>query len=145
MSFPRSRLSVWLHALLVAALLWAPLWGHLHNIGHGIGHGIGHATELETRLATSSQDGLHEAQAVHAVQAHHEHQNAGHSDTLGHEADADLCRVLDHLSHAERLSAPCSPVLALRVATEPPIFLAGFSADQDLWSSAQARAPPALI
>ena len=141
MSFSRSRLPVWLHTLLVAALLWAPLWGHLHNIGHGIGH----ASELENRLAISAPDGLHEAQAVHAVQAHHEHENAGHSDTLGHEADADLCRVLDHLSHAERLSAPCSPVLAPRVATEPPIFLAGFSADQDLWSSAQARAPPALI
>ena len=137
MSFPRSRLPVWLHILLVAALLWAPLWGHLHNIGHGIEHGRDHGT----LQAISAPDGLHEAHAP----AHDEHRHEGHSDALGHEADADLCRVLDHLSQAERLSVPCSPGLAPRVAMVLPIFRVAFSPDQDLWSSAQARAPPVLI
>jgi hypothetical protein len=138
MSFPRSRLPVWLHTLLVAALLWAPLWGHLHNIGHGIEHGLEHGT----RHAISAPEGLNESLAG---PAHDEHRHEGHSDALGHEADADLCRVLDHLSQAERLSAPCSPGLAPRVAMVPPIFRVAFSPDQDLWSSAQARAPPVLI
>ncbi|PUE47786.1 DUF2946 family protein [Limnohabitans sp. 2KL-51] len=138
MSFSRSRLPVWLHTLLVAALLWAPLWGHLHNIGHGIEHGRDHGT----LQAISAPDGLDEA---HAGPAHDEHRHEGHSDALGHEVDADLCRVLDHLSQAERLSATCSPGLAPRVAMVPPIFRVAFSPDQDLWSSAQARAPPVLI
>ena len=138
MSFSRSRLPVWLHILLVAALLWAPLWGHLHNIGHGIEHGRDHGT----LQAISAPDGQHEA---HAGPAHDEHRHEGYSDALGHEADADLCRVLDHLSQAERLSAPCSPGLAPRVAMAPPIFGVAFSPDQGLWSPAQARAPPALI
>jgi hypothetical protein len=132
MSFSRSRLPVWLHTLLVAALLWAPLWGQWHGIEHGSGQAI------------SSPDVLHEAHA-HAGHEQDEQAHEGHSHALGHEADADLCRVLDHLSQAERLSAPCSPSLAPRVAMVPPIFRVAFSPDQDLWSSAQARAPPVLI
>ena len=135
MSFPRSRLPFWLHTLLVAALLWAPLWGQLHTIGHGSGH----VSERGTRHALLSPG---ELPAAHAQK---EHRHAGPSDALGHEADADLCRLLDHLSQAERLSAPCSPGLAPMVAMAPPIFRVAFSADQDLWSPAQARAPPALI
>ncbi len=140
MSFSRSRLPVWLHTLLVAALLWAPLWGHLHNIGHGFEHG----SERGIRQALSVHAGLHQAHAPDG-HVHDEHRHKGHSDALGHEADADLCRLLDHLSQAERLSAPCSPGLAPMEATEPPIFRSTFYPDQDLWSPAQARAPPALI
>ena len=140
MSFSRSRLPVWLHTLLVAALLWAPLWGQLHNIGHGSEH----VSERGTRHALLAPGELQAAHA-HAGQVHGEHRHAGPSDALGHEADADLCRLLDHLSQAERLSAPCSPGIAPMVATKPPIFRVAFSADPDLWSPAQARAPPALI
>ncbi|MBP8149474.1 MAG: hypothetical protein KAY21_07120 [Limnohabitans sp.] len=140
MSFSRSRLPVWLHTVLVAALLWAPLWGQLHNIGHGSEH----VSERWTRHALSASGELQTAHA-HAGQVHDEHQHEGPSDALGHEADADLCRLLDHLSQAERLSAPCSPGIAPMVATKPPIFRVAFSADPDLWSPAQARAPPALI
>jgi hypothetical protein len=138
MSFLRSRLPVGLHTLLLAAMLWAPLWGQLHGIGHGLDHG----SEQGTRHAISAPAGHHDA---HAVQLHDEDWHEGHSGALGHEADADLCRVLDHLSQAERLSAPCAPGLASMVAIAPPIFGVAFSADQDLWSPAQARAPPALI
>jgi hypothetical protein len=138
MSFPRSRLPVWLHTLLVAALLWAPLWGHLHNIGHGIEHGLEHGT----RHAISAPEGLNESLAG---PAHDEHRHEGHSDALGHEADADLCRVLDHLSLAERLIASNAPGLAPMVAMAPPIIRADSYSDQHLWSPAQARAPPALI
>ena len=142
MSSPRSPLPVWLHTLLVAALLWAPLWGLLHGIGHGLDHGI----EQGTRHAISAPAGHHDAQALaHAVHLHDEDRHEGHSDPLGHEADADLCRVLDHLSQAERLSTPCPPGLAPSVAMAQPIFRATFYPDQDLWSPAQARAPPALI
>ena len=142
MSSPRSRLPVWLHTLLVAALLWAPLWGQLHGIGHGLDHGI----EQGTGHAISAPAGHHAAQALaHAVHLHDEDRHEGHSDPLGHEADADLCRVLDHLSQAERLSTPCPPGLAPSVAMAQPIFWATFYPDQDLWSPAQARAPPALI
>ena len=138
MSFPRACLPRWLNILLVVALLWAPLWGHLHGIEHGIEPG----TRQALTEAISAPDGLDEA---HAGPAHDEHRHEGHSDALGHEVDADLCRVLDHLSQAERLSATCSPGLAPRVAMVPPIFRVAFSPDQDLWSSAQARAPPVLI
>jgi hypothetical protein len=86
-----------------------------------------------------------QAAHAHAGHVHGEHRHAGPSDALGHEADADLCRLLDHLSQAERLSAPCSTSLAPWVALVQPIFGVVFSADQDLWSPAQARAPPALI
>lgn len=142
MSSPRSRLPVWLHTLLVAALLWAPLWGQLHDIGHGLDHGI----EQGTRHAISAPAGHHDAHALaHAVHLHDEDRHEEHSDPLGHEADADLCRVLDHLSQAERLSTPCPPGLAPSVAMAQPIFRATFYPDQDLWSPAQARAPPALI
>ena len=140
MSFSRSRLPVWLHTLLVVALLWAPLWGHLHNIGHGSEH----VSERGTRHALLAPGELQAAHA-HAEHVHDEHRHEGHSDALGHEADADLCRLLDHLSQAERLSAPCSPGLAPMVAMALPISRVAFSADQDLWSPAQARAPPALI
>lgn len=142
MSSPRSRLPVWLHTLLVAALLWAPLWGQLHGIGHGLDHG----TEQGTRHAISAPVGHHDAHALaHAVQLYDEDRHEGHSDPLGHEADADLCRVLDHLSHAEQLSASCSLGLAPMGTTAPPIFRLAFSSDRDLWSPAQARAPPVLI
>ncbi len=140
MSFPRSRLPIWLHTLLVAALLWAPLWGHLHKIGHGSEQ----VSERGTRHALLAPGELQAAHA-HAGHVHDEHRHKGHSDALGHEADADLCRLLDHLSQAERLSTPCSPGLAPKVAMAPPIFFGAFPPDQDLWSPAQARAPPALI
>jgi hypothetical protein len=140
MSFSRSRLPVLLHTLLVAALLWAPLWGQLHNIGHGSEH----VSERGTRHALLAP-GEWQAAHAHAEHVHDEHRHEGHSDALGHEADADLCRLLDHLSQAERLSAPCSPGLAPMLAMAPPIFGVAFPADQDLWSPAQARAPPALI
>lgn len=140
MNFSRSRLPIWLHTLLVAALLWAPLWGYLHNIGHGIEQGM--APSIRQALSVSA--GLHQAHAPDG-HVHGEHWHKGHSDDLGHEADADLCRVLDHLSQAERLSAPCFTGLALMEATEPPIFRSTFHPDQDLWFPAQARAPPVLI
>lgn len=140
MNFSRLRLPIWLHTLLVAALLWAPLWGHLHNIGHGIEQGMAPSTWQ----ALSVSAGLHQAHAPDG-HVHGEHRHKGHSDDLGHEVDADLCRVLDHLSQAERLSAPCTPSLAPMVAKESPIFRVAFSTDQELWSPAQARAPPVLI
>ena len=140
MIFPRSRLPVWLQTLLVAALLWAPLWGHLHNIGHGIEHRM----EAGTRHALFAPAVQHEVHA-HAGHVHDEHRHEGYSEPLGHEADADLCRLLDHLSQAERLSSPYSPSLAPMVAMALPQFRRVFSPDQDLWSPAQARAPPVMI
>jgi hypothetical protein len=136
MSFPRACLPRWLNILLVVALLWAPLWGHLHGIEHGI--------EPGTRQALTAPAELHEAHA-HAEHAQDEHRHEGHSDALGHEADSDLCRVLDHLSQAERLIATNAPGLAPMVAMAAPIFRADYCFDQHLWSPAQARAPPALI
>ncbi|WP_295502736.1 DUF2946 family protein [Limnohabitans sp. Rim8] len=136
MSFPRARLPRWLNILLVGALLWAPLWGHLHGIEHGI--------EPGTRQALTTSAELHEAHA-HALHAQDDHRHEGHSDALGHEADSDLCRVLDHLSHAERLIATNAPGLAPMVAMAALKFRADSHSDQHLWSPAQARAPPALI
>ena len=136
MILPRSRLPRWLNILLVGALLWAPLWGHLHGIAHGFERG--------TRQALTASGGLHESHA-HAAYTHDQHPHEGHSDSLGHEADADLCRVLDHLSQAERLIATNAPGLAPMVAMAAPIFRADSCFDQHLWSPAQARAPPALI
>lgn len=127
MSFSRSRLPVWLHTLLVAALLWAPLWGQWHGVAHGTGQALSVPAGLDG--ARAHQDAVHES----------------HSNALGHEAGADLCRVLDHLSQAERLSAACSPGLAPMGAMALPIFRLVFSPDQDLWSLALARAPPVLI
>jgi hypothetical protein len=136
MSFPRSRLPSWLSILLVGALLWAPLWGHLHGIEHGF--------ELGNRQALTAPAGQHEAH-VHAAHTQDQHQHQGHSDSLGHEADSDLCRVLDHLSQAERLIATSAPGLAPMVAMAAPIFRDYSFIDQPLWSPAQARAPPVLI
>jgi hypothetical protein len=127
MSFPRACLPRWLNILLVVALLWAPLWGHLHGIEHGI--------EPGTRQALTAPAEPNEAHEAHEA----------HSDALGHEADSDLCRVLDHLSLAERLIASNAPGLAPMVAMAPPIIRADSYSDQHLWSPAQARAPPALI
>ena len=139
MSFPRSRLPRWLNILLVVALLWAPLWGHLHGIEHGI--------EPGTRQALTAPAELHEAHEAHAHAEHaqDEHRHEGHSDALGHEADSDLCRVLDHLAQAERLIASNAPGLAPMVAMAAPLFRADSYFDQHLWSPVQARAPPALI
>ena len=136
MILPRSRLPRWLNILLVGALLWAPLWGHLHGIAHGFERG--------NRQALTASGGLHESHA-HTAHTHDQHPHEGHSDSLGHEADADLCRVLDHLSQAERLIATNAPGLAPMVAMAAPIFRADSCFDQHLWSPAQARAPPALI
>jgi hypothetical protein len=136
MSFPRACLPRWLNILLVVALLWAPLWGQWHGIEHGI--------EPGTRQALTAPAELHEAHA-HAEHAQDEHRHEGHSDALGHEADSDLCRVLDHLSQAERLIATNAPGLAPMVAMAAPICRADSCFDQHLWSPAQARAPPALI
>ena len=139
MSFPRACLPRWLNILLVGALLWAPLWGHLHGIEHGI--------EPGTRQALTAPAGLHASHEAHAhaerVQDQHRHE--GHSDALGHEADSDLCRVLDHLAQAERLIASNAPGLAPMVAMAAPLFRADSYFDQHLWSPVQARAPPALI
>ena len=136
MSLPRFRLPRWLNILLVGALLWAPLWGHLHGIAHGFERG--------PRQALTASGGLHEVQA-HAGHTQDQQPHEGHSDSLGHEADADLCRVLDHLSQAERLIATNAPGLAPMVAMAAPIFRADSCFDQHLWSPAQARAPPVLI
>jgi hypothetical protein len=136
MIFPRARLPRWLNILLVGALLWAPLWGHLHGIEHGI--------EPGTRQALTTSAGLHEAHA-HAGRTQDQHRHEGPSDSLGHEADSDLCRVLDHLSQAERLFATNAPGLAPMAAMAALIFRAVSYSDQHLWSPAQARAPPALI
>lgn len=127
MSSARSSLPRWLNILLLGALLWAPLWGQWHGITHG------------TRHALSAPVEWHEGH----VQDEHRHE--GHSADLGHEADSDLCRVLDHLSQVERLSASCSPGLAPMGTTAPPIFRLAFSSGRDRWSLAQARAPPVLI
>ena len=136
MILPRSRLPCWLNILLVGALLWAPLWGHLHGIAHGFERG--------NRQAFTTPAGQHESNA-HTAHTHDQHQHEGHSDSLGHEVDSDLCRVLDHLSQAERLIATNAPGLAPMVAMAAPIFLADSCFDQHLWSPAQARAPPVLI
>lgn len=139
MILPRSRLPRWLNILLVGALLWAPLWGHLHGIAHGFERG--------NRQALTAPAGQHEphAHTAHTAHTQDQHQHEGHSDSLGHEADSDLCRVLDHLSQAERLIATNAPGLAPMVAMAAPIFRADSCFDQHLWSPAQARAPPALI
>ena len=139
MSFPRACLPRWLNILLVVALLWAPLWGYLHGIEHGI--------EPGPRQALTAPAELHEAHEAHAHAGHvqDQHRHEGHSDALGHEADSDLCRVLDHLSQAERLIATNAPGLAPMAAMAAPIFRADSCFDQHLWSPAQARAPPALI
>jgi hypothetical protein len=136
MILPRSRLPRWLNILLVGALLWAPLWGHLHGIAHGFERG--------NRQALTAPAGQHESHA-HTAHTHDQHQHEGHSDSLGHEADSDLCRVLDHLSQAERLIATNAPGLAPMAAMAALIFRAVSYSDQHLWSPAQARAPPALI
>lgn len=136
MILPRSRLPRWLNILLVGALLWAPLWGHLHGIAHGFERG--------NRQALTAAAGQHEPHA-HTAHTQDQHQHEGHSDSLGHEADSDLCRVLDHLSQAERLIATNAPGLAPMVAMAAPIFRADSCFDQHLWSPAQARAPPVLI
>jgi hypothetical protein len=136
MILPRSRLPRWLNILLVGALLWAPLWGHLHGIAHGFERG--------NRQALTAPAGQHESHA-HTAHTQDQHRHEGHSDSLGHEADSDLCRVLDHLSQAERLIATNAPGLAPMVAMAAPIFRADSCFDQHLWSPAQARAPPALI
>ncbi|WP_143473798.1 DUF2946 family protein [Limnohabitans sp. G3-2] len=127
-----SRLPRWLNILLLGALLWSPLWGQWHGIAHGTGHALSASVERHEGhvLAEPGQD---------------EHRHEGHLDDLGHDADSDLCRVLDHLSQAERLSASCSPGLAPMGTTAPPIFRLAFSSDRDRWSPAQARAPPVLI
>ena len=139
MSFPRACLPRWLNILLVVALLWAPLWGQWHGIEHGI--------EPGTRQALTAPAELHEAHEAHAHAEHaqDQHRHEGHLDALGHEADSDLCRVLDHLAQAERLIATNAPGLAPMVAMAAPIFRADYCFDQHLWSPAQARAPPALI
>jgi hypothetical protein len=136
MPLPRCSLSRWLNILLVGALLWAPLWGHLHGIGHGFERG--------NRQALTVPSELHESHA-HAAHTQDQHQHEGHSDHLGHEADSDLCRVLDHLAQAERLIETKAPGLAPMVAMAAHIFRADSSFDQHRWSPAQARAPPALI
>jgi hypothetical protein len=136
MILPRSRLPRWLNILLVGALLWAPLWGHLHGIAHGFERG--------NRQALTTPAGQYESHA-HTAYTHDQHQHEGHSDSLGHEADSDLCRVLDHLSQAERLIATNAPGLAPMAAMAALIFRAVSYSDQHLWSPAQARAPPALI
>lgn len=132
MSFARSSLPRWLNILLLGALLWAPLWGQWHGIAHG------------TRQAFSVPVEWHEGHVL-AGPVQDEHRHEGHLADLGHEADSDLCSVLDHLSQAERLSASCSPGPAPMGTTAPPIFRLAFSSDRDRWSPAQARAPPVLI
>ena len=136
MSLPRSRLPLWLNTLLVGALLWAPIWGQWHGIEHGIKPG--------TRQALTTSAGLHEAHE-HVVHAQDEHRHEGHSDSLGHEADSDLCRVLDHLSQAERVIATSAPGFPPMVAMPGHLPRADSLFDQHLWFPAQARAPPALI
>jgi hypothetical protein len=132
MSFARSRLPRWFNTLLLGALLWAPLWGQWHGIAHG------------TRPALSAPVEWHEGH-VFAGPVQDGPRHEAHVADLGHEADSDLCRVLDHLSQAERLSASCSPGLAPMGTTAPPIFGLAFFSDRDRWSPAQARAPPVLI
>jgi hypothetical protein len=107
-------------------------------------HGIAHGFERGNRQALTASGGLHESHA-HAAYTHDQHQHEGHSDSLDHEADSDLCRVLDHLSQAERLIATNAPGLAPMVAMAAPLFRADSCFEQHLWSPAQARAPPALI
>lgn len=127
MSFTRSRLPNWLSFLLVWALLWTPLWAHWHRIAHS------------TPQGGSAPIGLHEAHAAEDGQA------ARESAIGGHAAGSELCLVLDHLAHAERLSASIAAWTAPRVPGQAPVFELVISPDQDLWSPAQARAPPALI
>ena len=132
MVFSSARLPNWLNGLLVAAVLWAPLWGLWHGIEHG------------PRQAFSSSSGLQEAH-VPEDHGHAAHADDGHSDPLGHAAKTDLCHILDHLSQAERLTPSNVVGTAPTMATRTPIFRSAFSPGQDLWSPAQARAPPALI
>ena len=127
MSFTRSRLPNWLSFLLVWALLWTPLWAHWHRIAHSTPQGI------------SAPIGLHEAHAAE------DGQSASESELGGHAAGSELCLVLDHLAHAERLSASTAAWTSPRVPAQAPVFELAFSSDQDLWSPAQARAPPVLI
>ena len=127
MSFTRSRLPNWLSFLLVWALLWTPLWAHWHRIAHSTPQGV------------SAPIGIHEAHTGEDVQA------ASEPALGGHAAGSELCQVLDHLAHAERLRASTSAWSAPRVPAQAPVFQFAISVDQDLWSPAQARAPPVLI
>lgn len=125
MHFSRSRLPYWLSFLLVWALLWTPLWAHWHRIAHS------------TPQGHTAPAGLHTAQAV---------AKAGIQPELGgHDAGSELCQVLDHLAHAERLSTAKALWTAPKLPARSPSLDLASAAQAHRWSPAQARAPPALI
>ncbi|PUE51108.1 hypothetical protein B9Z45_15000 [Limnohabitans sp. 2KL-17] len=135
MNFARIRWPIWQIGLLVWALLWAPVWGQWHGIVHS------------AELALSAPAGLHAGHTHEENDAHeeddaHEENDADHS---GHSAGSDLCRVLDHLAHADSLNAPLLAWSAPMLSVQAPVFWAAFLRGHDRWSLAQARAPPALI
>jgi len=131
MNFVRARQSVWLSVLLLGALLWASIWGQWHGIGHR------DLSSLSAPLGLSSTHGHGDTHARPAGDLPF--------DPLGHDAGSNLCQVLDHLAHADRLDTSATAWSAPMVPAQAPLFLAHFSLDHHRWSQPQARAPPALI
>jgi hypothetical protein len=117
----RSRAALTL--ALVMALLWAPIWGQWHGIVHQV-------QQVVTVSATAS------AQAESVGQT---------AMDDGHEVGSALCQVLDHLGHANALTAwPVWAGLAvLPMAAPSGLWLS--SHGQQPWWPAQARAPPHRI
>ncbi len=132
MSFARFRLPVWLTSLLVWALLWAPVWGQWHGIVHG------------TELALSAPAELHAEHEGHEGHEGHAHE-AHDAEHLGHTAGSAQCLVLDHLAHADRLTAGPTAWFAPMVPVQAPGWRVSVLWGHDRWTLAQARAPPALI
>ena len=121
MSFRRSLLppARWRAAStlwLVVALLWAPIWGQWHGIAHQVRQAV--AAPAATVPVAGDMD-------------------------EGHAQGSALCQVLDHLGHANALSA--WPVLAslLLLPAFAPVAVALPAVA--LWPcrTPQARAPPA--
>ncbi len=131
MNFLRARQSVWLSVLLLGALLWASIWGQLHGIGHR------DLPSLSAPLGLSSTHGPEVTCAKPSGDLPF--------DPLGHDAGSNLCQVLDHLAHADRMGTSAAVWSAPMVPAQTPLFLAHLSFDHDRWSQPQARAPPALI
>ena len=131
MGISRARSSLWLSFWLVVALLWAPIWGQWHGIEH---------RDLQAVSAKADAYQTHGYEDALAVSS------AGSgADLWGHDAGSDLCQLLDHLGHSDRLITANGAWSAPMVPVQAPLFLAHFSLDHHRWSQPQARAPPALI
>ena len=108
---------------LVAALLWAPIWGQWHGIAH------------QLRQALAAPTVAASVQMASAV---------GDTDEA-HSAGSALCQVLDHLGHANALSAwPVQLVALTWPALVPAETVQTGPAARNGWTP-QARAPPHWI